>query len=486
MSTVRDDQKFLESSTLYAFAGTALKVVSPLLTIVVARVFGKEAFGVYVSTQLWVLTMSRVAVLGLDRGLHWFIPRNKVEGRDPAFGLASAARRSFLLAALIAAVVVVGSSLGLQRLFSGLKDLSALEISLYVLALLPWVWLHLFAGASEGNRRPQYKIFVNEFAVYTAAPLISLVLHFCGVVPAVSLPVGLVAANLLGVAAYLPLIRRQFPNLSLRAREPLPKELLGYSLPLGVSEVVTSFLLRADLWMVLALLGPQYAGVYAVMVTISNGLRTIRQSYNPILLPVVAGMSDERLGSDLKPVYSYCVAMVTMIQLVIGFFIVLFPAETMMIAGKDFVVEPQVLGILLLGNLVNGMFGLSGSVINGLGKSRFMLMMNAVTLVFALACNRLLIPALGMAGAALSTMLYQTLQSVWTNVYLRRMGHWPYARSLWAQGAWGAAMLALYVALNNGFEPGMAAKIGLYAAALGGLVATFFAQGLRARPGKSA
>ncbi len=484
MSSIHADQKFLESSTLYTFVGTGLKVVSPLLTVVVARVFGKEAFGIYVSTQLWVLTMSRVAVLGLDKGLHWFIPQNKLEGRPPALGLVSSAWKSLAIGALIAAVVVGGSALGLQRFFSGLKGLSALEISLYIVSLLPWVWLHLFAGASEGNRKPQYKIFINEFAVYTAAPLISLVLDACGVSPAVSLPVGLVLANLFGVLAYWPLLRRMFPDLRWRDFSPIPKKLLSYSIPLGVSEVVTAFLLRADLWMVLALLGPEYAGVYAVMVTISNGLRTIRQGYNPILLPVVAGMGSDRLKSDLKPVYSYCVAMVTMIQLVIGFFIVLFPDETMMIAGKDYVVEPQVLGILLVGNLINGMFGLAGAVINGLGKSRFMLMMNAVTLVFALACNRLLIPAFGMAGAAVSTMLYQSLQSVWMNVYLRRMGYWPYSRSLLAQVAWAAAMILLYVALNEWISPDLPAKAAVYALVFAGLVATFFAQGLRARPGK--
>ena len=44
--------------------------------------------------------------------------------------------------------------------------------------------------------------------------------------------------------------------------------------------------------------------------------------------------------------------MATMIQIVIGFFIVLFPAEIMSIAGKSYVMQPKALGILLFFQLM--------------------------------------------------------------------------------------------------------------------------------------
>ena len=84
---IQKDQKYLVKSAFLNLAGTALKVIAPVLMIVVARVFDKALFGVYVSTQLWVLTMSRVAVLGLDKGLHRYIPQNIVQGRDRYEGI---------------------------------------------------------------------------------------------------------------------------------------------------------------------------------------------------------------------------------------------------------------------------------------------------------------------------------------------------------------------------------------------------------------
>ncbi|MBP5187693.1 MAG: polysaccharide biosynthesis C-terminal domain-containing protein [Fibrobacterales bacterium] len=480
ISDLRGDKRFLVKGSLYTAFGAALQGVSPLLTVVVARVFGVEEFGVYVSTQLLVLTLARVAVLGLDKGLRWYVPRNAVEGRPRFHGLAACLRRTVAIGLAISGLVALASFFGLHRLVGGLETLSPVEITVYFLSLAPWSAIFLFGGACEGDRRPQYKIVVNDFLVYSLAPLISLGLCALGVRD-LALSIGLLASNLAGVLFYAVLAPRLFPGWRGEDDRRLPRELLSFSLPLGFSEVVSAFLRRVDLWMVLAFLGPELAGVYAVMVTISNGLRTIRTSFSPLLLPVVAGMDSGRLKDDLGPVYSYCVMMVTTIQLAIGLFIVIFPAETMMIAGKDYAVEVSVLGILMLGNLVNGFFGLADAVINGLGRSRFMFRMNVVALVFALAANAALIPLFGLAGAAVATMSYQALQGVWMNVYLRKMGHWPYARSLWAQIAWIAALAALYVAVAlrpewTAYGENLAERVPLFAGLLAALGATLLAQ----------
>ncbi len=480
MDSIESDKKFLMKGTLFTLMGTILKVVAPILTIVVARIFGKEIFGVYVSTQLFVFMLCRFAVLGLDKGLYRHLPQNKVHGRPNHEGIIESFWVTVIIAIVVSVFIGGGSVFGLHKVSSGLSMLSSSEVFFYALSIVPYTMLLIFSGASEGNRHPQYKIFINDFAVFSFAPLIAILLHFCGFDDKLSLPFGLFLANVLGVIAYIVLINKQFPDIRWFIKKKIPKELFKFSLPLGFSESVTSFLLRVDLWMVLALLGPEAAGIYAVMVTISNGLKTIRQSYNPILQPVVAGMSKERLGTDLKPVFSYCVSMVTLIQLTIGFFIILFPEQTMMIAGKSFITKENpvaVIGILIIGNLINGFFGLSGSIINGLGKSKFMLSMNVVSLVLALILNRLLIPVFGIAGAALSSMSYQIVQSVWMNLYLKKMGYWPYEKTLWIQGGWIIFFVGCYIFFNEFYEPTLWVKSIIYTILLLLIGSTFWVQG---------
>ena len=481
MDSIQADKKYLQKSTLITLIGTGLKVVAPVLTIVIARVFGKEIFGIYVSTQLLVLTLARVSVIGLDKGLLRHLPQNKVCGRPAHEGIIESLKVASIIALAISSVIWVGAYFGLQSISTGLAMLSSAEISLYALSIIPFTILLLFAGASDGNRHPQYKIFINEFVVMTLAPMIALCLHYTGFDDKLALPVGFFVSNMLGIFVYIFLINKQFPQIEWITSKWVPKELLDFSIPIGFTEIIASFLLRVDMWMVLALLGPEAVGIYAVMVTVSNGLKTIRSSYDPILQPVVAGMSRERLKTDLKPVFSYCVSMVTIIQLAIGYFIVLFPEQTMMIAGKSFITKENpvaVFGILIIGNLINGFFGLSGAVVTGLGKSKFMLMMNIVSLVFAVTMNRICIPIFGIAGAALSCMSYQILQCIWMNAYLRKMGYWPYRKSLIIQGVWIVSLVAIYIAVNTVVSPTLVSKGVFYGIVILLLLLTFWKQGL--------
>ena len=218
---------------------------------------------------------------------------------------------------------------------------------------------------------------------------------------------------------------------------------------------------------IVVFLGPEKAGAYGIMVTISNALQTIRVGFTPILTPVVAGMDKERLKTDLKPVYSYCVFMVTFIQLLIGFFIVLFPGEILSIAGKDFIVQPEALGILLLVHLVAGFGGMSIVVLNGMGKSLYSLIMDVISLGVALALGYFLIPALGLVGAALSMLGYNIMAIICNNIYLIKMGYRPYSVRLVSQVAWIVELITFYVMLNvKQPELSLVEKGGIYLAVL--------------------
>jgi len=467
--SLETDKKFLLKSTLYNFLGTALKVVVPVLTIVLARIFGKEEFGIFIGTQLWALTLSRIAVFGLDKGLNWFLPQNILNNRPAHLGFNESLSRSLILATVIFAAMLMCAIFGLHKYSESLAALSATELSIYALSVIPFSALHIFGGAVEGFRKPQYRMFITECAVFALAPLLSIVFSFIGIPYA--LPTGLLIANISGCFIYIPLFKKKFSISIEFFKDKLPKELLIYSIPRGFSEIVVSISMRIDIWMILLMLGPGDAGVYAVMTTISNGLRTIRQSYHPILLPVVAGLSKERLATDLKPIFSYCVNMVALIQLAIGFFIVLFPDKILMLAGKDFIVQPETLGILLFSHLLGGFFLLSASVLNGIGKSIYTLKMDIASLCITFTGNYFLIPILGLPGAALSTLAYMLLQSIWNNIYIFKLHLRLYSKKIIPYAVWSVFLLIVYILLPN-ISPTFLQKIIFYIAVLCGLAIT--------------
>jgi O-antigen/teichoic acid export membrane protein len=188
---------------------------------------------------------------------------------------------------------------------------------------------------------------------------------------------------------------------------------------LAGAELVSGILGRLDLWMILLLLGPEKAAIYAVLITITNGLRTVRQTFDPLLIPIVSALKPEELHTRLKPSFSYATNMVSTLQLFIACFILVFPREILSLAGKEYTVEIFAFALLLVGNLVNGFLGMNGQVLLGLGKSRLVLQITASALVLNLIGNWIFIPRWGIPGAALAASLTLLYQNVVHYAYVR-------------------------------------------------------------------
>jgi O-antigen/teichoic acid export membrane protein len=96
----------------------------------------------------------------------------------------------------------------------------------------------------------------------------------------------------------------------------------------------------------------------------------------------------------------------------------------------------------------------------------------------AVVMNRICIPIFGIAGAALSSMSYQIMQCIWMNLYLKKMGYWPYQRNLCVQGVWILLLVGVNYVINFVYFPSLLAKSIFYVVVLMGLLLTFWMQGL--------
>jgi len=436
MNELDVDKSFLKKSTLFNILGTVLKICGPLLTIMLARIFGAGEFGIFVSTQGLLLTIARASTLGLDIGLRWYLPQNKLHGRVAYNGIMESFWISVAVSLFITVVIILGSFTSL------ISD----ELPYYAISLVFYSGMYVLSSSSEGNRKPWISIFINDFVIAVMAPLVSIVLHYLDIPHA--LPFGLLFGQVIGFTLHAKAVRKQFKTMPVIPQGRASKELVMYSIPLGLTVFVGNLLQRSTLWMVLFFLGAEASGVYALMMTLANGLQTIRNGFNPIITPVVSGMDESRLKTDLKPVYSYCVSMATMIQVIIGFFIVLFPEEIMSIAGKSYVVQPMALGILLFFQLVVTFFGMVNTVIDGIGKSVVNLKASVIQLLTSVVAGFILIPQFGLLGAALSMLIYGIVSSVYCNVYLLKRSLQPYSSKLWIDIVWMVLLLALYILIN--------------------------------------
>ena len=420
---------FLRKGTWLTLAGVVAGNVSPVLVVLLARTFSPDIFGLYVSLQLLVLTVSKAATLGLDRGLAWYVAAQHEHPERGARALGAATRLAVLLSSVIVVGVAVAVALGWRGEGHGNGD-GAFAVACF-LALPCWCVLHLHAGALEGLLRPGYRILLNQGLVTALAPATALALVALGA-GRWALPAGLVCANAVGAVLIIRAVRRELPGLAYWRKERLNRELFAYSWPIGLSDVIIGVRARADLWLVLLMAGPVAAGVYAVMSTLPSGVRVIRQNYDPVVISVVSSLPANRTR-ELPTVFSYAVHMVSSLQLLLAVVVLFFPAEILSLAGKEYVLEPSALSVLLVAHVIQGSLGMVGAVVLGLGESRALLFFNAGALLLSAALNVCWIPRLGLLGAALASAVTALVTSLATlALQLRLTRSWLFSRHLWS------------------------------------------------------
>ena len=426
-------REHLERGTFHKLVGIVVKSAAPVLTIVLAHFFSRETFGSYVSLQLLALTLSRFCLLGLDKGIAWRLPQNARENRHPLDQLGSAFRAALGTSVLVASVAVGVFAVLLRADPAELDALRPSFTYLCLAAIVPLTVVHYLGAALEGVYQPKYRVWIGEFSLYAAVPPIALALRAAGMTHN-ALPLAFLLSASLSAVLLLRVALRRFGRGPLLPRGKVDAELRRYAWPQGVSDLVSSILLRLDLWMILWFLGPAPAAVYAVMLTLSNSVRTIRQSFDSLLLPVISGMGRDDQRAKLAPAFGFTVGIVTLIQFFIALAVFFFPGEILSIAGREYAVETQALLILLVGNLVTGFFGLNAQVLAGLGKSALLMRQNLWVLALNFGLNLWWIPMFGLEGAAAATAVAFLAQNARMYVLQRRLsGLALYSRPLWIQ-----------------------------------------------------
>ncbi len=413
---INDDKKYIIKGSIINSLGLITNIIGPILVITLSRFFSQEEFGLFISLQLFVLTMSRIMCLGLDKGLLWFIPQQQLKQTSFSSTLFSSIHISFFFSLITFFISLIIIYSPIFSFLPSWKTLPKLVITICFLSIIPNTILNIGSRTLESLRKPQYRVMINDFLVTSLFPIFAIIFHFLNF-KTLSLSIGFTFANCLGAALYILIFFFRFRPWKFSFK--LPKILFNYSFPFVFLDTISSLLLRLDIWMVLLLLNAKEAAVYAIMVILSNGVKTIRQSFDGVILTIVSKMNRSTISKSLKIILSYNVNLVTSIQIIIALFTLFLPKEILMIAGKDYSVNIQALPILLIGNLLNGFFSQNSLILLGIGKSQLCTWFNVVTITCNTILNLIFIPHFGLIGAAFSSVLSYLLLNILTLISLK-------------------------------------------------------------------
>ncbi len=410
-----------------------------VLVVIITRGLGAIGSGAFfVSIALFSL-VSKTLELGADTGLVRTISRFRALGRiqDLRRSL-SIALVPVIVAGSLAAVVVFTNASELAALFAKGSAPGEVAPLLRVLALfLPVASVYtVMLAATRGFGTMVPSVVIDRIGKPALQPILVLGVLLAGlgtsaVVLAWAGPIGL--GFVLGGLWLATLVRRaerepgRTPGIPRELRE-LAASFWRFTAPRGLAGFFQVAIVWVDTLLIGALRSTREAGIYAAatryMLIGTFALTAVIQVMGPKISELIARRDHDASQS----VYQVSTAWLVLITWPVNFTIVLFTPVLVSVFGREFSAGETPLLILGIAMFVATAAGPVDVVLLMAGKSSWNLYNTLIALVLNVSLNLLLIPPLGIAGAAIAWAVSITANNVlpliqtWSSLKLHPFG----------------------------------------------------------------
>ena len=370
-----------------------------VVTVLLGRYLGAGDLGLYrmVSTIYGVAML--FAAIGIPAAIIKYVAEFK-DDRDKSDAIVS----SGVITSLIIGIVFSVLFYFLSGIFEGLFDMPGLSGLLRLLspvfpfALVGGALLGLLNGRREMKRYGLATIFQSVVMLVVSVSLIYCGYGVTGVV------IGVVIASV-GWCLYLLLLTRGYFEITFDGYRGNTKTMLVFGVQIFGANAINMINYQADIILIGYFLTATDVGYYAVAVGLSRFFWLIPQAIQTIIYPATSeywatnnhSALQTMIGKSMK--YTACVLLP--IGLGVGFF-----AEEIIttIFGEGFSYAVLPLQILLVGTIINGAVQRPiGSILYSIGRPDLNLRIFAGAAIANIILNLLLIPYLGIMGAAVAT-----------------------------------------------------------------------------------
>jgi O-antigen/teichoic acid export membrane protein len=388
------------------------------LWLVVSHGWGASGLGLFATAVSVLMIGGGIVRLGLAQGVLRYVAALRGVGRDgdvrPLLG------RLFRLTAVSSAaggaLLFVGAG-ALARLFDK-PDLVPVLRPL-ALGFLLWNVLNLAVFAIQGLKRMGWMVAVRDLA----QPLTGALAVGAVALAGLSLGAGMAAyvASMLvslGLAAFA--LARLTPRAAAVPSPPPVREVLAYSLPLVLNQLLHQGIRQQEIFLLAYFLPAAQVGLYGAALKTAAAVTFILQATNAIFAPLLAelhGRGDLELMRRLyRTVARWCYT------LGLPFFLafVVFGSPLLSLWGAEFAAAWPVLVVLGIGYLANVSTSAAGTLLVMGDRQNVELGNSVLALVLGLALDVLLIPRMGVMGAAVAAGASMTAVNVLRVIQVRR------------------------------------------------------------------
>lgn len=192
-------------------------------------------------------------------------------------------------------------------------------------------------------------------------------------------------------------------------RQPLSEtkdiaiKLISFSTPLLFISIIRRLLIKVDILMLAYFLEPTQVAIYHIASRLSNIPNLFLDPVNTAFSPRSAKLASNNNFSQLSEEYQVISRWLLILALPISLVLLLFPGELLALFDPNFSAGKWVLITIILANLFNISTGSSGIILSMAGYPKLNLLNASIVGTGNILLNILLIPRIGIMGAALAT-----------------------------------------------------------------------------------
>lgn len=418
------------------------------LPILLTRLFSADDFGAYRSLWLLAGTAAAVAPWGIPASLYYFLPRSTSQQR--ALHIRNAITAMGVISIVLLCAIVALTATGLIPFHD--PALFSIFASLWVFSTLLDT-LCSAMGRIDAQAKTNLAFSLIRVTLIAGTALISNSIEH--VLFAHVLLGAIRAAATVAIAKTLT-AKGTDPTGQDGQNNPRLRDLVSYTLPFGASAALYGLRSKADQWIVIAQFGQATYGVYSLGAFFSPIQGVIRATANAIALPAINrmhGQNGQASAGQLNKTTNIAVAAI------------MFPSLSYMLAnassiidvifGAKYAAATPVLQIFTCTLLVECIEVTTLLIANRQG--RFLMMVDALSLLIAIASAYVGMIALGPTGAAIGALaassvaqvaLFTRLASI-TGEHIEQLQEWQHLRNIALSSAFAAGTAQVATLLTD-------------------------------------
>ncbi len=405
-----------------AFLGRVLGIALSLgFTILVARLSGAETLGYFSMILTFYMIGVRISSLGLHTSVLKFGGEAYAKGDLVFFKgfLTMALRVTFTISASLGILTVIFSR-QVGMFFSKPAFIPHLQLFGFFLPLLST--FYFLTEALKALKKAELVVLFQNIGLYLLASFIYVLLYalrFNSISPTLSF--FLSAVLLLGGLFFI--FNHIFSKV--KARKLKFSRFLKVSLLLMASGIFYFLLIQMDRLMLGYFRPAREVGIYAAAsrtaLLVGFGLTMI----NYILPPIISSLFSEGKIREMEALARRTARWALLFSAVVGGFLLVSPELVLKLFGVEFAEGKFSLMILAGAQIISSGLGSVGYILSMTEHQGFYFKITMLSVLLNFAGNTLLVPVLGMVGAAVSTGFSLIFSKVWELFYIKKkMGFW--------------------------------------------------------------